>query len=200
MKVKSMIVITLILVFVFSIVSLAQPSRADQQGFPNVESTRTRLKNIFSTYSIQNKTLFLLLAEKYTPAQQVEWEIVFQVRKTLLEEYKESEKGKKEIAEIRKNIRDMKMLRDQFLEKEIGKPEYFYKLKKFQGNIKDKMLLRGIHPKEIQVYREKFAATNRELYRAIEKDDKMTVADRLAEMLELEKEKNKWLKSVLFGK
>jgi len=189
MKVKNIIVITLIIVFVFSIVSLAHD-----------KTTWTRFKNIFSTYSIQNKTLFLLLAEKYTPAQQVEWEIVFQVRETLLEEYKESEKGKKEIAEIRENIREMKMLRDRFLEKEIGKPEYFHKLKKFQGNIKDKMLLRGIHPKEIQAYHKKFAATNRELYRALEKEDKLTVADRLAEMLELEKEKNNWLKGVLFGK
>ena len=66
--------------------------------------------------------------------------------------------------------------------------------------IKDKMLLQDIHPKEILAYREKVAATNRELYRALEKEDKLTVADRLAEMLELEKEKNNWLKGVLFGK
>lgn len=200
MKVKSIIFITLIIVFVFSMVSLAQPSTADQLGFPKIESTWTQFKNNFSTYSVQHKTLFLLLAEKYTPAQQVEWEIVFQVRETLLEEYKESEKGKKEIAEIRENIREMKMLHDQFLKKEIGKPEYFHKLKKFQGMIKDKMLLQDIHPKEILAYREKVAATNRELYRALEKNDKMTVADRLSEMLELEKEKNNWLKGFLFVK
>lgn len=200
MKVKSMIIITLIIVFVFSMVSLAQPSTADQLGFPNVENTWTQFKNIFSTYSVQHKILFLLLAEKYTPAQQVEWEIVFKVRETLLEEYKESEKGKKDIAEIRENLKEMKMLHDQFLEKEIGKPEYLRKMREYREVIKDKMLLRDIRPEEIRAYQDKLAAVNRELYRALEDEDKVAIAERLSKMLELEKEKNDWLKGVLLGK
>jgi hypothetical protein len=190
----------LIVVFVFSMVSLAQPRLADRLDFSIDESVWKKYQNIFSTYSIQHKMFFLLLAEKYTPARQVEWEIAFQVRETLLEEYKESAKGKKEIAEIRENIREMKILHDQFLEKEIKKPEYLRKMGEYREVIKDKMLLRDIRPEEIRAYQDKLAAVNRELYRALENEDKITIAEILTEMLELEKEKNVWLKRILFSK
>lgn len=197
MKVKSVIVMSLIIFLVFSIGSLAQ-SKNPSGAFPPIERDGlSQLKNMFSTYQIQHKTLFLLLAEKYTPAQQIEWEILFQQRETLLKEYKESEKGKKELAEIKDSLEEIKSLRRQAMNKEVARPKYLHKLKEYKDIFRDKMLIKGIDREEVQIYRERMGAANRELNRALKKENKSDIAEILTGMLELEQERNEWLKEVL---
>jgi hypothetical protein len=141
-------------------------------------------------FGVHKQMYMQLLAEKYTPGQEEEWDAVFTERKELMQQLKELKESKKE--EMKAAFKEeMEKLRAKIESGELTEQEA-------KQQVKAAMKEKFQHAKEKH---QEFHKNNKELMKqfneAIAAEDEVKIADILPKMLEVFKGQNERLKEVI---